>query len=118
MLMKGKSYNRGIRAHKLVMEALFRLMWDAFVAWYAGHTREEEECVIDEDAIIRKSEQCRNAIAAKAEVRARVDELEDEAKELLLLFQDFTHESRTKSKMLTFWRESSSETQGQLVGAK
>ena len=85
VLMKGKSYNRGIRAHKLVMEALFRLMWDAFVAWYVAHTREEEERVIDEDAVIRKSEECRHAIAAKAEVRARVDELQDEAKELLLI---------------------------------
>ena len=26
-LMKGKSYNQGVRAHKLTMEALFRLMW-------------------------------------------------------------------------------------------
>jgi len=28
VLMKGKSYNRGIRAHKLAMEAFFRLMWN------------------------------------------------------------------------------------------
>ncbi|KAK3710252.1 hypothetical protein QZH41_006783 [Actinostola sp. cb2023] len=26
-LMKGKSYNRGVRAHKLAMEAFFRLLW-------------------------------------------------------------------------------------------
>ena len=32
-LMKGKSYNRGVRAHKLVSEAMFRLMWSAFVEW-------------------------------------------------------------------------------------
>ena len=30
VLMLGKSYNRGIRAHKLSMEALFRLLWQAF----------------------------------------------------------------------------------------
>ena len=29
-LMKGKSYNRGVRAHKLTMEALFRLQWRFF----------------------------------------------------------------------------------------
>lgn len=33
-LMKGKSYNRGIRAHKLCIEVFFRLMWNAFLAWY------------------------------------------------------------------------------------
>ena len=30
-LMKGKSYNRGVHAHKLTMEALFHLLWNAFV---------------------------------------------------------------------------------------
>ena len=33
MSLKGKSYNHGIRAHKLAMEALFRLMWQAFLHW-------------------------------------------------------------------------------------
>ena len=32
--MKGKAYNRGIRAHKLAMEALSRLQWQAFTTWY------------------------------------------------------------------------------------
>jgi len=31
--MLGKSYNRGIHAHKLSMEALFRLLWQAFLEW-------------------------------------------------------------------------------------
>ena len=99
MLMKGKFYNRGIRVHKLAMEAHFRLMWDAFVAWYAGHTGKDEEPVVNEDAVISKSEECRCAIVAKVEVRARADELQNETKELRLLFQDFRDESRTKSKM-------------------
>ena len=33
VVIKGTSYNRGIQAHKLEMEALFRLMWDAFIGW-------------------------------------------------------------------------------------
>eukprot|EP00794_Sanderia_malayensis_P016394 gene16394-18032_t len=32
-LMKGKSNNRGIRAHKLALEAFFRLMWNTFLEW-------------------------------------------------------------------------------------
>ena len=30
VLLKGKSYNRGVRGHKLIMEALFRLRREAF----------------------------------------------------------------------------------------
>ena len=32
-LLQGKSYNRGIRGYKLVMEALLRLQWEAFCSW-------------------------------------------------------------------------------------
>ena len=31
-VVKEKSYNRVVRAHKLVTEALFRLMWQSFLA--------------------------------------------------------------------------------------
>ena len=37
-LMKGKSYNRGVRAHKLTIEALFRLMWLAFICWLSAES--------------------------------------------------------------------------------
>ena len=40
VLMLGKSYNRGIRAHKLSMEALFRLLWQAFLQWLENQTVE------------------------------------------------------------------------------
>ena len=33
MLLKGKSYNRGVHIHKLVLEELLRLQWQAFGAW-------------------------------------------------------------------------------------
>ena len=56
---EGKFYNRGIRAHKLAMEALFRLMWNAFVAWYAGHTGEDEGGVVKEEVVIKKVEKRR-----------------------------------------------------------
>ena len=103
--MKGKSYNRGIRAHKLAMEAFFRLMWNTFVEWYAGNTRDDKEHDVNEDIVIRKVEECRRAITGKAEVRATVEELLQETKGLRLLFQDFIAESRAKSKMFTFWEE-------------
>ena len=31
------------------MEALFRLMWDAFIGWYASYAEDGEERLVDED---------------------------------------------------------------------
>ena len=33
VLMLGKSYNRGIRTHKLTIKVLFRPLWKAFLDW-------------------------------------------------------------------------------------
>ena len=101
-VMKGKSYNRGIRAHKLAMEALFHLMWDAFIGWYASQAEDGEERLVDEDAVIRKAEECRRAITMEAAVQSGVNELQQETTELRLLFQDFKAQSRAKSKMFSF----------------
>ena len=75
-VIKGKSYNRGIRAHKLAMEALFRLMWDAFIRLYTSHAGDGEERLVDEDALIGKAEECRHAITRKADVQSSVKILE------------------------------------------
>ena len=104
-IMKGKSYNRGIRAHKLAMEALFRLMWDAFVAWYESDHGECEGHIVNEDAVVEKAEVCRRAITAKDEVRSRMEELQEETLGLRSLFQEFKSESKAYSKMFTFWEE-------------
>ena len=80
-------------------------MWSSFVEWYAGNTRDDEERNFNEDALIRKVEECRRTIITKAEVRASVEELQQETAEVHSLFQDFTAESRAKSKMFAFWEE-------------
>ena len=33
--MQGKSYNRGVRAHKIVLEGLLRMQWEVFLIWMA-----------------------------------------------------------------------------------
>ena len=35
VLLQGKSYNRGVRAHKIVLEGLLRMQWQAFLIWMA-----------------------------------------------------------------------------------
>lgn len=34
-LVNARSYNRGVRAHKLCFETFFRLIWRAFLTWYS-----------------------------------------------------------------------------------
>ena len=39
-IMQGKAYNRGVRAHKLVLETLERLQWRSFVSWSVSNDKE------------------------------------------------------------------------------
>ena len=43
-------------------------MWNTFVDWYTGNTGHDEEHNVNKDVLIRKVEECRHAITAKAEV--------------------------------------------------
>ena len=43
VISKIMAYNRGIRAHKLLLEALSRLKWKAFISW-----AEENDIHIDD----------------------------------------------------------------------
>ncbi|XP_078679324.1 uncharacterized protein LOC144914979 [Branchiostoma floridae x Branchiostoma belcheri] len=60
-LLDGKSYNRGVRAHKLLCEALLRLQWQAFIAWLATERNEQliesiSECIeISDDEALKTS---------------------------------------------------------------
>ena len=45
VLMLGKSYTRGICAHTLCMEALYRLLWQTFLEWLSKQAVELEERV-------------------------------------------------------------------------
>ena len=51
VLMKGKSYNRGVRAHKLLVEAFFRLMWAEFSRWYK-YSHPQRRSIEEEDALL------------------------------------------------------------------
>ena len=50
ILLKGNSYNRGVRAHAIVMEAMFLLQWRAFVQWLSqkGDSRLDETLLIEQ----------------------------------------------------------------------
>ena len=51
-LMKGRSYNRGVGAHKLNMEALFCLMWQAFIHWLNTDSQRHHKENVDEKHLV------------------------------------------------------------------
>ena len=94
-LMKGKSYNQGVRAHKLVSEAMFHLMWSAFMAWYASANdlslNEEErvlQCISDGIHVLQQDQ---------GNVPEMVAQLGDDLCELSTLVKTFEEKTRAAS---------------------
>ena len=94
--MKGKSYDRGIRAHKLCLEVFFRLTWKAFLAWY-----ESQEKRIPEEPVLRKIVNCVRMVENKENARDSVRKMEAELTELMSLFGFFKSENQARSKLFT-----------------
>ena len=60
-LMLGKSYNRGMRAHKLTMEALSRLLMKAFIKWLQQRENTGETTFDMQQLMLRTLEEWQNA---------------------------------------------------------
>ena len=54
ILVKGNSHNRGVRAHKIVMEAMFHLQWHAFVQWLS----QQVESLVYETLVVEQVIDC------------------------------------------------------------
>ena len=46
-VMDGRRYNRGVRFHKLMYEALMRLVWKGFRPWIAENHEESKDLIED-----------------------------------------------------------------------
>ena len=55
---EGRQYNRGVRAHKIVMEALWRLRWKSFGIWLA-----EQDQNFDQDVLVGIISNIRNDLS-------------------------------------------------------
>lgn len=102
-IMLGKSYNRGIRAHKLTMEALFRLLWQAFLKWL-----ERQQIGLENGAkqlILCRIEQCQDTVKQEDFFADNWSSLQDCMELLMLLLYDFKLESRKKCKVFNFWED-------------
>ena len=98
-LMKGKSYNRGIRAHKLCLEVFFHLMWDALILWY--ESRDEK---IPEEPVLHKIVDCVRAVESdKESTRESVRKISTDLTEITDLFTIFKSENQERSNLFAFW---------------
>ena len=101
MLLKGKSYNRGVRAHKLVLEALLRLQWQAFGAWMEAEDVElptvyQRQCL----SLINCCQRESNDVAS---LKTSFGLLCDKLPQLQQLFARFCTEASQQSKLFQFW---------------
>ena len=87
-VLNSKSYNTGVCAHKLIMEALLRLQWKAFREWLrkADNTLKLEAFQMDK--IVSKLENCREAIVEN-KLQENLLNLCESLKEIHLLFHKF-----------------------------
>ena len=88
VLMNGRSYSRGVRLHKLCFEALFQLLWKAFLT---SHAQREEESILVDDTVKKKLTTCRKKISANAHEEAMEDfeSLQKDLKETIKQLEQF-----------------------------
>ena len=95
-LLKGKSYNRGVRAHKLSMEALLRLQWKAFCRWLENANTDTQRLEpVRVDQVQTNLITCKAAISA-GQVKNVFDGLCHSAENLHHLIQQFQSESHSQ----------------------
>ena len=75
-LMKGKAYNCGVRAHKLLMKAFFRLLWQAFLNWCQSSGQHVVSRKRDE--LSQKIKGCITAVVKKEGVSTSIRQLSED----------------------------------------
>ena len=100
--MSGKAYNRALRMHKLMNEAMSRLKWQAFEEWL----QEEDIDLADDDhnAIVVATAQCLGEWDDPESVsRTSADNFTDAVKPLMGLMDEFVKFGITCSDTFIFW---------------
>ena len=74
-LLKGKSYNRGVRAHKLVMEAMVRLQWQEFSSWLQQNRSKYKVTKHQEAQLSELAKSCRDSADCDELLQQRFSEM-------------------------------------------
>ena len=99
-LLNGKSYNRGVRAHKLIMEALLRLQWKAFCQWMEKVENAQRRGAVQVNEIQRNISKCREVIGER-QLQDKLVDLCDSWGDIRILFHEFRKGS--VSQLSKFW---------------
>ena len=101
-LLKGKSYNRGVRTHKLIMEALLRLQWQAFCKRLEKEREDHRLEGVDMSQIETNLDKFKES-SATGEKKKVFDALCNSTQSLRLLLSRFKSESCESSQLFKFW---------------
>ena len=95
-----KSYNRGIRAHMLSMEALFRLLWQAFLEWLSKQDNGLDDRT--KHVVVNRISDCRTTVKNKEFSKDGLMDFLSCVEPLMSLLEAFRSEGREKSKAFCF----------------
>ena len=87
ILVKGNSYNRGIRAHKIAMEAMFHLQWRAMAMTFVQWLSQQGDSRVDETLVIEKVIACPQTLEEGKYVSTAMHAMCDS---IILLQSEFT----------------------------
>ena len=103
VLTLGKSYNRGIRPHKLSMEALFKLLWQAFLEWLSKQDNGMDNQT--KQVVVNRSNDCRTAVKDKEFSKDGWRDFLSCVEPLTSMLDASRSEGREKSKAFCFWED-------------
>ena len=96
-LMAGRTYNRAIRVHNLVYEALMMLVWKGFITWLEEHHAEEvpslEEYINNIDIF--------HSNVSEGSLQDLLQQ--QSCRRILQLFQEYLNSLRDKHSLSDFW---------------
>ena len=102
---RGKAYNRGMRAHKILFEALSRLKWKAFIDWIKENNVNVDD--IDEEQVKNAVNAVQNlmndAFNNKDEFPTAFEHLKVTLRPVTQILERFERNSRNRSDTYVFW---------------
>ena len=105
ILLKGKSYNRGIRAHKIAMEAMFCLQWRTIAMTFVQWLSQQGESRVDETLVIEQVITCLQTVEEGKDVLTAMHTMCDAIVLFQAEFRAFKTEARRKSQLFGFWSD-------------
>ena len=97
-IFRGKHYNRGVRAHKMAMEALARIRWLALCDWYT----ENSTTIVDEEQVETAIKCMLSAFERKENTVGSVKTLTTAIKDVVTLLEEFEDYNRDNA-LFVFW---------------